>query len=78
MKSVSFLKEAVCFSILITAVLFSGLSAFAVDYDGDGIDDDISTVETVYTEPVYTEPEQTEPAYTEPQYEEQQTEVINN
>lgn len=37
----------------------------AVDYDGDGIDDDISTVETVETEPVYTEPVATEPPYAE-------------
>ena len=71
MKSVNFLKKAVCFSILITAVLFSGLSAFAVDYDGDGIDDDISTVETVYTEPVYTEP-----VYTESPYVEETTEYV--
>ena len=71
MKSVSFLKKAVCFSILITAVLFSGLSAFAVDYDGDGIDDDISTVEPVETEPVYTEP-----VYTEPSYIEETTEYV--
>ena len=65
MKSVNFLKKAVCFSILITAVLFSTFSVFAVDYDGDGIDDDISTVESVYTEPVYTEPEYTESPYVE-------------
>lgn len=76
MKSVKFLKKAVCFSILITAVLFSTFSVFAVDYDGDGIDDDISTVESVYTEPVYTEPVYTEPVYTEPPYVEETTEYV--
>lgn len=65
MKSFSFLKKAICFSILITAVFLSGFSAFAEDYDGDGIDDDVSTVEPVYTEPVYTEPVATEPPYVE-------------
>lgn len=65
MKSDSYLKKAVCFSILIIAVFFSGFSVSAVDYDGDGIDDDISTVETVETEPVYTEPVATEPPYAE-------------
>lgn len=71
MKSVSFLKKAVCFSILITAIFFSTLSVFAVDYDGDGIDDDISTVEPVYTEPIYTEP-----VYTESPYVEETTEYV--
>lgn len=80
MKSVSFLKKAVCFSILITAIFFSTFSVFAVDYDGDGIDDDVSTVETVETQLVYTEPGATENPYpeetteyvpeTEPYYEE--------
>lgn len=65
MKSDSFLKKAVCFSILIAAVFFSGFSVFAEDYDGDGIDDDVSTVEPVATEPVYTEPVYTEPSYAE-------------
>ena len=72
MKSVNFLKKAVCFSILIVAVFFSGLSVFAVDYDGDGIDDDVSTVETVETEPVYTEPVATEAPY----YPEETTEYV--
>ncbi|MGN0509490.1 MAG: hypothetical protein ACI4GX_09640, partial [Ruminococcus sp.] len=65
MKSVSFLKKAICFTILITAVFFSGFSVFAVDYDGDGIDDDVSAVEPVETEPVYTEPVVTDAPYVE-------------
>ncbi|MGN0501784.1 MAG: hypothetical protein ACI4HN_02570 [Ruminococcus sp.] len=65
MKSISFLKKAVCFFMLITAVWFSTFSVLAVDYDGDGIDDDVSTVEPVVTEPVYTEPVYTEPPYVE-------------
>ena len=65
MKSVSLLKKAFCFSIIITAVFFSTFSVFAVDYDGDGIDDDVSTVEPVYTEPVYTEPVATDNPYPE-------------
>lgn len=65
MKSDNCLKKAVCFSILIIAVFFNGFSVSAVDYDGDGIDDDISTVEPVETEPVYTEPVATEPPYAE-------------
>ena len=71
MKSVSFLKKAVCFSIIIIAVFFSGFSVFAVDYDGDGIDDDVSTVE-----PVETQPEYTEPVVTEATYQEETTEYV--
>lgn len=74
MKSNSYLKKAVCLSILIIAVFFSGFSVFAVDYDGDGIDDDISTVEPV--EPVETEPVYTEPVATEPTYAEETTEYV--
>lgn len=61
MKSVSFLKKAVCFSIIIIAVFFSGFSAFAVNET----DNDFTSVEPVETEPVYTEPVVTEAPYQE-------------
>ena len=61
MKSVSFLKKAVCFSILIIAVFFSGFSVFAVNET----DNDFTSVEPVETEPVYTEPVVTEATYQE-------------
>ena len=61
MKSVSFLKKAVCFSILIIAVFFSGFSVFAVNET----DNDFTMAEPVETEPVYTEPVATEASYQE-------------
>ncbi len=61
MKSVSFLKKAVCFSIIIIAVFFSGFSVFAVNET----DNDFTSVEPVETEPVYTEPVVTEATYQE-------------
>ena len=83
MKSVSFLKKAVCFSIIIIAVFFSGFSVFAVNET----DNDFTSVEPVETEPVYTEPVVTEATYqeetteyvpeTEP-YQEETTEYLPN
>ena len=83
MKSVSFLKKAVCFSIIIIAVFFSGFSVFAVNET----DNDFTSVEPVETEPVYTEPVVTEATYqeetteyvpeTEP-YQEETTEYVPN
>lgn len=61
MKSVSFLKKAVCFSILIIAVFFSGFSVFAVNET----DNDFTMAEPVETEPVYTEPVVTDAPYQE-------------
>ena len=61
MKSVNFLKKAVCFSILIIVVFFSGFSVFAVNET----DNDFTSVEPVETEPVYTEPVVTEATYQE-------------
>lgn len=61
MKSVSFLKKAVCFSILLIVVFFSGFSALAVNET----DNDFTTAEPVETEPVYTEPVVTEAPYQE-------------
>lgn len=61
MKSVSFIKKAVCFSVILITVLLSVFSAFAVDADGDGIDDGTSAFEPIETEPIYTEPDFTEP-----------------
>lgn len=59
-------------SIILTMSLFS-ITAYAVDADGDGYDDEtgeyiVEVTEPVYTEPVYTEPVYTEPVYTEPVY----------
>ena len=83
MKSVSYLKKAVCFSIIIIAVFFSGFSVFAVNET----DNDFTSVEPVETEPVYTEPVVTEATYqeetteyvpeTEP-YQEETTEYVPN
>lgn len=67
MKSVSFLKKAVCFSIIIIAVFFSGFSVFAVNET----DNDFTSVE-----PVETEPEYTEPVVTEATYQEETTEYV--
>ncbi|HCI60402.1 MAG TPA: hypothetical protein DE313_06290 [Ruminococcus sp.] len=61
MKSVNFLKKAVCFSILIIAVFFSGFSVFAVNET----DNDFTMAEPVETEPVYTEPVVTDAPYQE-------------
>lgn len=61
MKSVNFLKKAVCFSILIIVVFFSGFSALAVNET----DNDFTIAEPVETEPVYTEPVVTDAPYPE-------------
>ncbi|MEE0868731.1 MAG: hypothetical protein U0L70_02945 [Ruminococcus sp.] len=67
MKSVNFLKKAVCFSILIIVVFFSGLSVFAVNET----DNDFTTVE-----PFETQPEYTEPVVTDAPYQEETTEYV--
>ena len=61
MKSVNFLKKAVCFSILIIVVFFSRFSVFAVNET----DNDFTMAEPVETEPVYTEPVVTDAPYQE-------------
>ncbi|MGN0449097.1 MAG: hypothetical protein ACI4G0_01880 [Ruminococcus sp.] len=61
MKSVNFLKKAVCFSILLIVVFFSGFSALAVNET----DNDFTTAAPVETEPVYTEPVVTDAPYQE-------------
>lgn len=94
MKNKVILKRL--FSILAVVVisLFSFMTAFAVDLDGDGIDDEepVYTAEsTEYVEPVYTEaptefvetepvqPEtQTEHIVTEPVQNNDPTEYVNN
>ena len=63
MKSENLLNKAVLLLLVMITALFSTVTAFAEDLDGDGIDDEI-VAETI--EPVYTEPEYTEPVYTEP------------
>ena len=67
MKSVNFLKKAVCFSILIIVVFFSGFSALAVNET----DNDFTTVE-----PFETQPEYTEPVVTDAPYQEETTEYV--
>lgn len=81
MKSGFFIKKAFCLVFAIFIALYCGMTAFAVDYDGDGIDDDEPIATEVVTEYVETEPEPapepetepvTEPSYepeTEPEYE---------
>lgn len=61
MKSVNFLKKAVCFSILLIVVFFSGFSALAVNET----DNDFTSAAPVETEPVYTEPVVTDAPYQE-------------
>lgn len=61
MKSVNFLKKAVCFSILLVAVFFSGFSALAVNET----DNDFTTAAPVETQPEYTEPDVTDAPYKE-------------
>lgn len=61
MKSVNFLKKAVCFSILIIVVFFSGFSALAVNET----DNDYTTAAPFETQPEYTEPDVTESSYQE-------------
>lgn len=67
MKSVNFLKKAVCFSILIIVVFFSGFSVFAVNET----DNDFTMVE-----PFETQPEYTEPVVTDAPYQEETTEYV--
>jgi hypothetical protein len=75
MKSEILIKKALCVALIAIVSVFCTFTAFAVDYDGDGIDDDESQVETVEayepeTEPQY-EPETEAPTeYVEPQTEE--------
>ena len=83
MKSVNFLKKAVCFSILIIVVFFSELSVFAVNET----DNDFTTAAPFETQPEYTEPVVTDAPYqeetteyvpeTEP-YQEETTEYVPN
>lgn len=61
MKSVNFLKKAVCFSILLIVVFFSGFSALAVNET----DNDYTTAAPFETQPEYTEPDVTESSYQE-------------
>lgn len=52
MKSNNFLKNAVCFLIILSAAVFSGFSAFAVDESLPAYD------ESVYSDPIQTQPPQ--------------------
>ena len=76
MKSDFIIKRILSIAIAVLLVMLGSITAFAVDLDGDGIDDEPSYIETqpivetqpaFSTEPVYTEPETTEPVYTEPE-----------
>ncbi len=82
MKKELIIKKCLCFFAVATITAFTSISAFAIDYDGDGIDDEPAVTEysepqTEYVEPL-TEfvPPQTE--YVEPmtEYVEPQTEYV--
>ena len=79
MKSNFIVKRILSTAFAVLFVILCTTTAFAVDIDGDGIDDGEPsytqtqpiietepefTTEPVYTEPVYTEPETTEPPET--------------
>ena len=67
MKKYRISKSAVCVLFAVLFMFVVAISAYAVDIDGDGIDDGDIVETEEYTEP-YTEPEtypETEPEYTE-------------
>lgn len=78
MKSENMIKRVLCFALVIIIALFCGMTAFAVDLDGDGIEDDVTEYvepateyvapETEYQEPVTDAPIVTDPPteYVEP------------
>lgn len=70
MKKELIFKKHLCFFAVAAIVFFSSTSAFAIDYDGDGIDDEPAITEYIEPETAYIEPatEYVEPAteYVEP------------
>lgn len=71
MKNEIMFKRIFCFVIVAVTAFFCGITVFAVDLDGDGIDDEPvytdAPTEYIDPEPVYTEPptEYVEPEPTE-------------
>ena len=61
MKKYRISKSAVCVLFAVLFMFVVAISAYAVDIDGDGIDDGDIVETEVYTDPEYTEP------YTEPE-----------
>lgn len=59
------IKLIISFSLVAIITVFCSLTAFALDLDGDGFDDETGAPVAVATEPA-PEPIQTEPVYTEP------------
>ena len=89
MKKYRISKSAVCVLFAVLFMFVVAISAYAVDIDGDGIDDGDIVETEVYTDPEYTEPytepetyPETEPVYTEeptePYYEETTEYDFNN
>ena len=71
MKKYRISKSAVCVLFAVLFMFVVAISAYAVDIDGDGIDDGDIVETEVYTDPEYTEP------YTEPEtYPETEPEYI--
>ena len=67
MKSENLIKRIISFSLVMIIAVFSAITAFAVDLDGDGYDDETGEYIGVadVSEPVYTDPVYTDPVYTE-------------
>lgn len=86
MKFKKFLKRAFSIMLVTITALFSFMTAYAIDLDGDGIDDDPipsdPVVTDIYTDPIVTEaptvPVETTTQYVEPEttYAEETTEYI--
>ena len=76
MKKYRISKSAVCVLFAVLFMFVVAISAYAVDIDGDGIDDGDIVETEVYTDPEYTEPYTEPETYpeTEPEYTEQPTE----
>lgn len=76
MKKYRISKSAVCVLFAVLFMFVVAISAYAVDIDGDGIDDGDIVETEIYTDPEYTEPYTEPETYpeTEPEYTEQPTE----
>lgn len=83
MKNEVIFKRILSLIIVAVTTFFCSITVFAVDLNGDGIDDDepvYTEAPTEYVEPVYTEPPteyvEPEPVYTEPPTEYVETEPV--
>ena len=80
MKKYRISKSAVCVLFAVLFMFVVAISAYAVDIDGDGIDDGDIVETEIYTDPEYTEQpteyytEEVTEEYTEPVYTEEPTE----